>query len=329
MRRILSLCCAVALVFSLACSDDETNNNTGKKDGGQVADQKVTQIDVGTIDPINCSANTCHDFVANKLLLPTDSTESQKYALQFNGKPYNSLGGILALIASQASGLNIQEEMDGALCEGAALILMRAEAASLTAGKTTLQTWVAKKKACCTTTSDNKTCCTEAATACFNGTTEFEKGDTTTDYLFGGTISGGKLSAGPAKMKLNLTLSGGAALALNLKYVQIKGDITATGITNGVLSGAIPKDDLDTVIVPQIATMVNTAYTDPKGDQKTKDLLKTLFDTNPQDGKITADEVKNNGLIKTFLDGDVDVDGDGKNELSLGLGFTTVGAKIK
>jgi hypothetical protein len=311
----------------MACSDDDTNTNTTKKDGS-VADQKVVTPDQGKIEPINCSTNTCHDFVANKLLLPTDSTESQKYALQFNGKPYNSLGGILALIASQASGLNIQEEMDGALCEGAALILMRAQAKSLTAGKTTLQTWVAKKKACCTTTSDNKTCCTEAATACFNGTTEFEKDSSGTDYIFGGNIFGGKIAAGSAKMKLNLTLSGGAALALNLKYVQIKGDITATGITNGVLSGAIPKDDLDNVIVPQIATMVNTAYTDPKGDQKTKDLLKTLFDTD-KDGKITAAEVKNNGLIKTFLDGDVDVDGDGKKELSLGLGFTTVKAKIK
>ena len=42
------------------------------------------------------------------------------------------------LIASQASGLNIQDEMDGAPCEGAALILMRAAAKSLTAGKVTL-----------------------------------------------------------------------------------------------------------------------------------------------------------------------------------------------
>jgi len=328
MRRILSLCCAAALVLSLACSDDDTNTNNGKKDGGTVADKAIVQADQGKIDPINCSTNTCHDFVANKLLLPTDSTESQKYAMQFNGKPYNSLGGILALIASQASDLKIQEEMDGALCEGAALILMRAEAKDLTAGDTTLQTWVAKKKACCTTTSDNKTCCTEADKACFNGTTEFEKSVSKEEYLFKGKIAGGKLTAGPSKMKLNLTLSGGAALALNLKYVQIKGDITATGIKNGVLSGAIPKDDLDNVIVPQIATMVNTAYTDPKGDKKTKDLLKTLFDTN-KDGKITAAEVKGNGLIKTFLDGDVDVDGDGKKELSLGLGFTTVKAKIK
>ena len=74
--------------------------------------------------------------------------------------------------------------------------------------------------------------------------------------------------------------------------------------------------------------MVNTVYIDPTADQKTKDLLKTLFDTN-KDGTITATEVATNGLIKTFLDGDVDVDNDGIKELSLGLGFSTVAAKIK
>ena len=320
MRRIMSLCCASALVFSLACSDDTDPIP---------ADSKIIQKD-GSVPPptIDCTKNTCYDFVTNKLVLPTDSTESEKYALELNGKKYNSLGGILALVVSQAPTLNIAAEMDGALCEGAALILMRAQANSLTSGPATMQSWVAKKKACCTTTSDNTKCCTEAATACFNGTTEFEKEATTTDYLFGGTISGGKVKAGPSKMKLNLTLSGGSSLSLNLVSVVIKGEITATGIKNGVLSGAIPKDDLDNVVVPELAKMVNTAYTDPKGDQKTKDLLKTLFDTD-KDGKITATEVANNGLIKTFLDGDVDTDNDGKKELSLGLGFTTVAAKIK
>ena len=358
MRRIISLCCAAALVFSLACSDDadppKTDGPKVGKDGGTPDAPKAEKID--------CTKNTCYDYVTNKLILPTDSTESEKYALELNGKKYNSLGGILALIVSQAPTLNIQAEMDGATCEGAALILLRAQAASLTSGATTMQTWVADKKACCTTTSDNTKCCTEAATACFNGTTEFTKTGNTAEYLFGGNISGGKVKAGPASMKLNLTLSGGASLALNLKAVVIKGEITATGIKNGVLSGAIPKDDLDTVVVPQIATMVNTTYKDPKTDQKTIDLLKTLFDTN-KDGEITAKEVKENGLIKTFLDGDVDVDPApktpatgcktdadcdtvnsfkttcsttpapgtciGKKELSLGLGFSTVAAKIK
>jgi len=319
---------ALALAFSLACSDD--SGTTTKKDGGGGnVDGGGTTPDMPKASKIDCTANKCYDYVTSKLVLPTDSTESEKYALEFKGKKYNSLGGILALIVSQAPDLNIAAEMDGAICEGKALILMRAQAASLTAGAATVQAWVAKEKACCTTTTDNKECCTEAATACFNGTTEFTADTTASgEQLFGGNISGGKLTAGPAKMKLNLTLSGNAKLALNLMAVTIKGKITASGVTEGVLSGAIPKSDLDTVVVPQIATMVNTVYTDAKTDQKTKDLLKTLFDAN-KDGKITKDEVAGNGLIKTFLDGDVDVDGDGKKELSLGLGFTATGAKIK
>ena len=46
-------------------------------------------------------------------------------------------------------------------------------------------------------------------------------------------------------------------------------------------------------------------------------------------GLYTEEEVKDNDIIKAFLQGDVDVDGDGTPELSLGVGFEAVAATIK
>ena len=93
MRRIMSVCLAFALVFSLACSDDSTGTTDSKvntkKDGG-------TTPDTGAPEKIDCTQNTCYDYVTNTLILPTDSTESEKFSLIIGTKKYNSLGGILA-----------------------------------------------------------------------------------------------------------------------------------------------------------------------------------------------------------------------------------------
>lgn len=330
MRRLngfLALFLAASLGLALACSDD---TETTKPDG------KVVQKDSGTDSTstpttIDCTKNTCYEYVTDKLLIPIDSTTQEKYALVFKGKTYNALGSILALVAQQGGkDLDLQGEIDQAVCGGKAMVLMRVQAKSLTDDTSTAaQSWVASETACCTSTDDATKCCSEAKTKCFAGTTEFTPHkDSPTDMTFGGKIATGKLALGPAKMKLTLPLTDTSKITVNLKNVLITGTMASDKMTDGVLAGAIPKTDLDTVVVPQIATMVNTVYTDTKTAQKTKDLLKMLFDKDG-DGKITSTEVSGNDLIKTFLDGDVDVDGDGTKELSLGIGFTAVKGKIK
>ena len=52
-------------------------------------------------------------------------------------------------------------------------------------------------------------------------------------------------------------------------------------------------------------------------------------DIGNSDGKITADEIRNNALLKPLLAPDVDTDKDGKPDaLSIGFGFTAVTCSI-
>ena len=336
--RLLSLLLALTVaIAAVACSDDDTTADKGvtTKDGG--GDTKVTPTpDQGPAPVMDCTKNTCTDFVMDKIIMPVTSGDAQKYSLVFKGKKYNALGNILALLAAQAPNLGIQESIDGALCAGSTIVLMKVQAKSMTADVAAVaQALVGAEQKCCPTADKDKSakdyatkCCTEAKSGCFGGTgTHCAATGSPTDMLFKGKIAGGAAKFGPSKMKLKIPLTSAGTLDLTLKYVHIEAKTTANKMTEGVLSGAIPKSDLDKNVIPQVASMLNKTYIDPTTDKSTKDMIKQLFDTDA-DGKITTQEVKDNALIKTFLAGDVDVDGDGENELSLGIGFTATTAKI-
>jgi len=293
------------------------------------ADQNV-QKDSGSTSLLDCKTKKCTGYVLNRLLLPLTAADATKYALVFKGVPYNALGNILALLASQAPSMGLQDALDRSTCSGATLHLLSVEANSLTSQpKAQAQAWIGENKTCCKAPTNAALCCAQAAAGCFNGKGEFAKSKTSPmNMLLSGSISSGKLKVGPALLKIKLSLSSFAPLELWLKHATIQGDITAGKITDGVLSGAIPQQQLNNVVIPGVAVMLNGVYTNPSTDAATKKMIKDLFDTN-SDGKITTAEVASNPLIKTFLGGDVDVDKDGIKELSLGIGFTAVAAKIK
>lgn len=324
---------AVACVFLLLGGCDPFNASLREGStypGGGVFCPKYQQPDGGPPSPMVCSG-ACTTLVFSRLMLPTDSTESERYALELNGKKYNSLGGVLALLVSQVPTMDFQSNQNRAVSSGQVLNLLRIQP-PLAGGsyKVKGQHQVAANQTCCADPTKLNECMAEAQKGCFNGQHSFtSEASLPPSQPFAGEVSGYKLKMTSPSASIRMNLLGTAIFEMSLINVQIRGTLTKDGIADGTLSGGIPQRYLCNVLIPMIAATIDIAYKDPKGDQKAKDLLKTLFDTNPQDGKITADEVKNNGLIKTFLDGDVDVDGDGKNELSLGLGFTTVGAKIK
>ena len=328
--RFLSLLLALTVALgAVACSDDDV---TPTKDKG-VPDQPTVTPDTGPPPAMDCTKNTCTDFVLDKIVMPLTSADAQKYSLVFKGKKYNALGNILALLAQQAPNLGIQDSIDGALCGGSTIVLMKVQAKDMTADPAAVaQALVGAEKTCCTTdkkdTDYTKKCCADAKKGCFGGTGEFcSAASSPTDMLFKGKIAGGQATFGPSKMKLKIPLTSAGTLDLTLKNVFIEAKTTATGMTEGKLSGAIPKSDLDKNVIPQVASMLDKTYQDPSTDKQTKDMIKQLFDGDG-DGKITTKEVSENALIKTFLAGDVDVDGDGENELSLGIGFTATTAKI-
>ena len=98
-------------------------------------------------------------------------------------------------------------------------------------------------------------------------------------------------------------------------------------LTNGRITGGIPQSEISNSVIPAIAVLVDRLVNDPNTPQATRDQVLNLFDRN-KDQRITAAEVRDNALIKTFLSGDVDVDGDGQLELTLGVGFNAIRAVI-
>ena len=281
----------------------------------------------------NCGAG-CYDFVLNRILIPTTSSDAQKFSLKYKGKAYNALGNIMALLAQQAPSMGVQGAVDEVVCSGQALHLLRINTTSLLADPAVKsQTWPTKTK-CCTTSSCldplNKAQCNKAAVqTCFSGVSKFTPSAGATKLTQSGSITAGLLALGPGKTVVSLPLLGAATpVTLELKGATIAGQITSAGVTTGVLAGGIDAKDLQTTVIPALAAQLDKTYKDPLTDKMTKDMIKQLFDTN-SDGTITVAEINGNALIKTFLSGDVDLDGDGIAELSVGVGFSAVRADVQ
>ena len=287
----------------------------------------------GDLGPFTCNKD-CYDYVVDRVLLPLTSLDAQKYALDFKGKKYNALGNILALLALQAPSMDVQSGMDNAVCSGKTIDLLRVKASSLTTASTVLgHSWVGADAKCCALSSCldpyNQTKCLAAAkTKCFAGTGTFKADPKYPKaMILGGSISNKKLSLGPGKLIVRMTLSSLGTMDLALAGATITGTVDSNGVTTGVMAGAIPQSVLNNSVIPNLASILDGMLKNPLIDSSTKAMLSSLFDTN-SDGTISTAEVKNNALIKTFLSGDVDIDGDGIFELSVGLGFTAVKATI-
>ena len=295
-----------------------------KLDVGVTKDSKQAKPDTGGPLPPGCAG--CRDYVFSQMLLPNTSSDAQKYALVHNGKRYNALGNILALLGQQAPNFTVADSVSNSVNKGKALILMRLQANSLVNDPTIkVQLWLGADTKCCTATYSPSQCAAQAAAACFNGKGTFKIHHTSpNDMIFTGSISGGQLRLNPGKMRLRLFMAKTVS-DLPLKHAQLRGAVSEMMINSGVLTGAIPKADLDKTVIPQMAQWLDETY--KTADKQTQDMIKQLFDTNG-DGKVSHQEVANNALIKTFLAGDVDVEPDGQKELSMGFGYSAVRCKI-
>ncbi|PID39135.1 MAG: hypothetical protein CSA65_05685 [Proteobacteria bacterium] len=310
------------------CSDDAT---TTTKDSATTKDDGGTTADTGPKPEINCKDNTCNTFVVSRLVLPTTQEEARRFGYDYDGNTINdnALGSIITAIAG-ALGQNfqIQPTVDATVYSGKAILLFEVQNTSLSSDPASvLQAHIGEQKACCPGNEDDPNKCKAAATAeggCFSGSGTFTVAATSPkDAIIKGAITGGQMAFGPAGLKLEIPLSASGKIAVNLKEARIKGAITEAGITSGVISGVIPKADVDNNIIPAVAKLLQDALDNEAVSDEAKTQIKNLFDTN-KDDKITADEVKNNSLIQAFLGGDVDVDKDGTAELSLGIGFEAV-----
>lgn len=331
MRKYFLGVVAAALAFGGCSSDSKTTN----KDGGTKPDSS-TSTDSGVVPPTSLTCNgDCKDFVISRLLLPKDSTESGKYAYDFDndGTKDNALGGILSALAPFLQGTNLQDVVDEAVNQGTALVLFRYQGGDFkNAPKAALQTWLGKQRDCCQTKNDPVKCATEAQQTCFSGTAKFEPDPTASGQsLFGGRIENELAEFGPASISISLPLSGGTPLKISLIGARVRTTFKNGAIESGVIAGGITQTDLNNELLPAIAKLLDDQVLDESPEnKKTRDTLLGLFDKPKGNGdkRISLDEVKDNDLIKSFLRGDVDVDGDGTDELSLGVAFNAAGAEV-
>ena len=312
------LAITILLVLSLAAcpgtrEHPDDSGSAKQPEGG--ADGAVTRL--------TCN-NDCYDLVLDRILLPTTTAEADKYGLVVDGKKYNGLGTIISLIAQYTSSGELQQDLDRAVYQGDTLVLLKLQAADLVNDpKAKAQAW-GGSSSCCSSGKDLAKCKAEAQAKCFNGSAVIQKaGGSPENMIFSGSITGGALSLSSSTMKLEIKLNLSSTLKLTFKHAHLSGKLTAAGITGGVLAGAIPKSDLASTLVPELAKLLDGVYKDPTTDKKTRDLIKQLADTNG-DGTISSEEMAKNALLANLLAGDVDLDKDGEKELSLGIGLSAV-----
>ena len=329
MSRIRNWSYLGLLVFafgSMACSSDDPKPST---DGGSTAKDGAATDGTGTTR-LSCNGD-CTDYVFSGLFLPKTPEETTKYSFDFDGnsKLDNALGALIGgLGAIPGVTLDPQAEIDTAVNGGKALMLIRVQGDLTNAAAAKAQAWVGEQQACCADPTQVEACATEAATKCFDGNGQFAQASTTPeDMLFGGSITGGKVTLGPAKLRLVLPLASDVPVELNLERVTLTGTITANGITDGVLVGLLPEKDLKSVVLPEIAKALDaTVQADPTGTAA--GTILQLFDTN-NDKSISADEVLGSTVISALLAADIDTNGDKvADALSLGIGFKAVKATI-
>ena len=252
--------------------------------------------------------------MVNKLILPKKIGD---YAVDLdgNGTKDNQLGNILAGISGFIPAANSPQTMlDSQIKQGALLLLFDVLAKSIVnAASMTLKMYLGADL-----DSD--------ATDNFTGTEEFGiSSSSPTNLSMPGKIVAGALTAGPGTMTIPIPL-GTTPVNVSLKLAQAKGTLTSSTLTSGQINGAIPWTEVETILLPAFASLLDDQY--KTGDATIKGIM-AMFDTN-KDGTITATELKTNLIIGIFLKADVDTDGDKKvDAMSAGLGFTGVSCKIK
>lgn len=280
-------------------------------------------------------------YIANKIFVPTSSTESREYGLDLNGDGTvdNQLGATLAALKSQG-GFDIQATIDTAVNEGSIILLVDFQTTSFTsAAAAGIQVFLGDKAqttpAPCDGSAD--TTCGKHLTG--NASTAISASSPTNAAL-AGKIVGGTFTGGPGKLSLQISLGGGNPIQLDLIGARVKAsgisDTTIGSGTSGgaIFAGAVSKDDIDNKIIPAIPPQLKTTIerdcnmlTSPPGcgctSGSTGATIISFFDAN-HDCMVTPEELKMNSLVMSLLQPDVTIDG--TMALSLGIKATAVGA---
>jgi hypothetical protein len=273
-----------------------------------------------------------YHYVANKVFVPTSSTESREYGLDLNGDGTvdNQLGATLAALKSQG-GFDVQTTIDTSVNEGSIILLADFQTKDfMTSSAAGIQVFLGKNPM-------PAPCNGSADTTCghhLDGTGSFDiDPNGPQNAALAGKIVGGTFTGGPGNLSLQIAIGGTMPIQLDLIGAKVKASgISETGITSAILAGAVTKNDIDTKIIPAIAPQLETTImrdcnmlTSPPGcgctSGSTGATILSFFDAN-KDCMVTVDELKMNSLVMSLLQPDVTIDG--QMALSIVIKATTV-----
>lgn len=263
-----------------------------------------------------CTGSGCRDFVINRLLLPTATA---RYAIDLtgDGKIDNEFQTSLSFVQSLSDD-QFQTTIDESVLEGDTLVALRLRAsdfANATSAKA--QLWLAADQTCCQS-QDLTACGIEASASCFSGTHTFAPAaNSPTDMLFNGKITGGAFALGPATLQIELTMADTIRPILTIEQAQVRGTLSGTTITSGIIAGAFNLDQL-----LQVAVDLGNATLAEKPNGSSAATIRSTFGL-AAGAQLTLAGVRNNDLVKALFKADLP-----NNRMSIGLGFTAVAAKI-
>ena len=305
-KKIMITTC-LALGLTAACSDDSGGGNGGQLDGGGGTQDQGGKKDSGAASALQ--------VVVNKLVLPRSEAD---YAtdLDGDGKKENQVGKLLAAFKVLNPSYDVHKDFADFVAKGELLMLFDLLARGIANDPAAQLRFFLGAD----TDKDPKNNFSGSATLGIDPTSP-------RDLTLKAGITNRKLSAGPGTMTIPVPI-GSTPTLVTIKNARVTATLATSGMSSGVISGAIPQADVDNKLVPALAKVLDELWKKPDTTPATKSMLKSLDQDN--DGTISNKDLKHNGLVGALFSADVDLDGDKtKDAVSMGVGFAAIKCKIK
>ncbi|MCC6749488.1 MAG: hypothetical protein IT371_17620 [Deltaproteobacteria bacterium] len=255
--------------------------------------------------------------VINHVQLPRSGGELS-FDLVADGVPRNRLGVLLSVLGSAAPDIKPQDAVDLELRRGAFLLLLDLRAPAFDdASSATLTAHLGLDL---------------DGLPANNFTGAAELAISPEPPLFAtltGRIKQGTLEVGPGTFVVPLPFGPPPHPTVSISRARLRARVDSLGLRDGVLGGLLSRADVEEKLLPGVAAHFAEVYRSKDSSAKTKEVLRSLFDTNG-DGNIDLREFVSTSIVSLAIQPDVDTDGDGRMDaLSIGVGFTSTRCAIR
>lgn len=291
-----------------------------------------------------------YHYVMNKILVPTNATQSAEYSLDLNGNGTadNSIGTALGALSN--FGFDIQAAVDKGVLGGKLIALVDVQTPDFSSSSGTgIRFFLGDnpQPAACSGPSDVVTCTSAKPAVCMGCGHHLASGSfsiaasSPDDPAIAGKVTGGTFTGGPGSMTLLISLGDAAPIRFDLIQARVKasgmseatiGTVSGSTASGGfVLAGALTQDNVDSVVFPGIeAQIASTVMKDcgmptaPGCGCTINSAGKGIIDALDKDDNCVVSIAEIKAIASAVLQPDLTIDG--KPAYSAGLKATAVKA---